>query len=231
MKKQRDDKDLIEEFLDGSLNEDKRIELQARIKSDPAFADQYDQRLRLQNAWLSTTKYSNTYAKIISAMKEEKSVIKFHRDILLAAASVIALFGIGSFLLFVLPEKSPKQMQEAKIATDSIQIENINEPQQIGIPKFGKSDTLSRPEVRVVELLSPGDHFKFNNGDTIRFEWKSSLLESYLTIKKKGNDSLILRVEVRDKQNIYIFKTFGLEAGTYIWYIDDPKNSREFQLQ
>jgi len=231
MTKQHDDIELIEDFLDGSLNKEVSTEIELRIKSDPAFAELYNQRVKLQQAWQSTSKYSKVRSRVRSAIKAERKALHYRRNILFVAASVVALIGVGSFLLFILTEKSPIQIQEAKIATDSIQIENIQGPKQIGIPKYSKSDTLEGQEVSEVELVSPADHFKFDNSDTIRFNWKSAFPESYLTIKYKDNDSLILRVNVRDGEDFYLLKTSGLKTGTYIWYVDDPKNSREFQLQ
>jgi hypothetical protein len=232
MNRKRDDMDWIEDFLEGSLNADEEKEFQSRLKADHAFAGKYLQRLKLQETWQSSAEYQTVKTRIDQLIQEERSKIRYRRNILMIAASFIAVVGLASILLFVIPNKSAEQLKQAEVTADSLnKLNNLEGPQQIGIPKYGKSDTLPVENINEILLLLPADYAEFFKGDSIHFLWKSSKPVSNLCIKEKSTDSLIVNIHLLSGQSEYFLETSRLRTGNYIWFIDEMNNRMEFVVK
>jgi hypothetical protein len=232
MNKTRDDMDWIEDFLDGSLNTEEAKEFHSKLKSHPAFAKKYQQRLRLQEAWQTSEKYHVEKTKVDSIIRLEKSSMLYRRNFILVAASIIVVMGLTSILLFVLHNKSTKQLQQADILADSIEkLDNLKGPQQIDIPKYGRSDTLPTKDNNEIVLLSPANHAEFFHGDSIHFQWKANQKTSELFIKDILKDSLIFNFRLPVGKSDYNMATSFLKTGSYTWFINEPITTREFTVR
>jgi hypothetical protein len=220
-----EDIDRIEDYLDGSMTPAEASEFQSRLESDPQLAELYHQRLKLQHTWKASEPYLPIHKMVRSAMIRERSSMNFRRIILLVAASFVVLIGLGSVLLFILPEKPEEKMQLA-VTTDT-----IHGPQQTGIPKYGKVDTISSAKSGEIILLSPAESAIYYQGDTIHFRWKAASGNQDLIIRGKHNDSVIFKMNLPLGTGEAQFETRDLKKGTYWWYINDRTIQREFIIK
>jgi len=231
MKNARDDMDWIEDFLEGSLNAEEETEFQSMLKADPAFARKYNQRLKLQETWQDSDNHIAVKKTVENIIRQEKYSIRYRRNILMLAASFIALVGLAGILLFVLPNKSIQEDKQADILADSIKKpDNSKGPQQIGIPRYGKSDTLSTRGINENVLLFPADQTEFTIGDSIHFQWKSNKETSELFIKDMLTDSLVFDFRLPSGQSEYFLDAGKLKPGSYVWFINEPITNSRFTV-
>ena len=214
---QRNDLDWIEDYLDGTLSEPEKEAFRERLAADPSFSALYEQRLKLQQTWKETEKYADVEDKVAGLIMSEKAAIRKRRNILLVAASLVAVIGIGSVLLFILPDRTTHKMQEAHIAADSA----IQGPQQIGMPEYGKIDSVAKMGTSEVILISPALNAEFIKGDTINFQWRSPMEESELIIQNKVTGRQVFNIKIPEGEKAYRLATTNLPAGEYQWFISD----------
>ncbi|MBW6459773.1 MAG: hypothetical protein K0B08_04295 [Bacteroidales bacterium] len=223
---QRNDPDWIEDYLDGTLSEPEQEEFRERLVADPSFAALYEQRLKLQQTWKETEKYAVVEDKVAGLIMSEKTAIRQRRNILLVAASLVAVIGVGSVLLFILPDRTTHKMQEAHIAADSA----IQGPQQIGMPEYGKIDSVIKTDSYEITLLSPIDDNVFIVGETITFQWSASTGKSELVIKEKAGGRLVFNISLPEGKSEYMFETVSLTPGDYMWFVNDSLMVRHFMI-
>ena len=96
---------LIEAYIDGKLKGEALSSFESRLKMDEAFANEYNQRLKITKLWVDADDYSATRSQIAKTLHTQKSNFfrKNQSYILSIAASIIILFGgfsaITSFFL------------------------------------------------------------------------------------------------------------------------------------
>jgi hypothetical protein len=225
----RKDIDWIEDYLDGTLCKDDVHSFEYRLKTDSEFAEEYRQRLALQEKWISAKNYQKEKERVLNIIQEEKSSLRYRRNILLAAASLFIVAGLVSILIFILPNESTHQFQQAdNIADSTVKFDSDNVPQQLEIPKYGKSDTVYAIQENEIALLFPIKETEFRQADTIHFQWRSSDTVRELIIKEKSTDSIALRIILMPGQSEYMLEAGKLKAGNYFWFIDKEENSIDF---
>ena len=227
MKNNRTDTDWIEDFLDGTLDDREVSDFKHRLESDPEFAEKYQQRMKLQETWQDANDFHAESTRVEGIIQQERFQQRSLRNTILIAASVIIVAGIASILLFVVPGRQTQEMQYTVTPADSNQKQG---PQQIGIPKYAKHDSV-KTSLGDVQLILPKNDAEFAIGDSIRFQWESEATAFFLSIKENNTGRQVIRIEIPDGGKELVIGTDDLSPGTYSWHVNDSLKSMEFKIR
>jgi len=217
MKKQFIDYDLIERFLDNSLNEEQRKSFDGLLKSDKAFAEALAKRRLLQKSYIEAAKRIELKKKIHAVIVDEKRKTINQPKVWLAAASITILLGIGSFFMFQ-PKPSLNNTTVAK--QDSMPQEDILvSPNKHKIVEFGTADTLHQQN-KAVRTLLPADGAVFYQTDTIHFSRPKTDVQEVLTIRDK-NGLVVINATMVPGISEYKVIPRSLKPGKYTWNFSD----------
>jgi len=213
MKKQLIDYDLIERFLEDSLNDEQRKSFDELLKSDKAFAEALAKRQLLQNSYIEATKRIEIKKKIHAVILDEKRKTINHRKVWLAAASIAILLGIGSFFMF---QQKPSLDNTTVAKQDSLLQEDILvSPNKNTIVEFGTADTLHKQNETITTFL-PADDAVFYQTDTIRFSRPKTDGQDVLTILDK-NGLVVINATMIPGISEYKVIPHSLKPGKYTW--------------
>ena len=217
MEKQFTDNDLIERFLDGSLNEKEREAFQERTKTDTAFADSLAKRKLLQKSYVEVHKRGELKKQIRSVVSDEKRKVATKKTFWLAAASVIVLAAVGSVLIYTTnktdsqPRLASQQQMPLKDSAD-----HLVQGQQQSMTEYGSADTLKASNKK--NTFFPAESAKLKTGDTIWFSWPDFYKVRVLTIcNNKGE--VVKKESIKQGLNQYVLLPGNLPPGKYTWQI------------
>jgi len=210
MKNSDNDIELIEQFLEGSLNDQENTAFLARVESEPAFAAAFAGRKLLQETYTEATKRIELKKQIRSVVGEEKRRSSFQRKIWLAAASLILLAMLGSILIYNARNKGT----ERQYAKEQASPDRAVQGKQYNMEEYGNMEVVVRNAA--VDDFFPDEFTELKSTDTICFRWPSTLTERFLTIyNSKGQ--LVKKVTIKKKVKEYVLLPGILEPGVYFW--------------
>lgn len=210
MKNSNFDIELIERFLEGTLNDQEKEAFLARVESEPEFAKKFSARKLLQETYTEATKRIELKKKIRSVVDEEKRKVSNQRKIWLVAASLIVIATIGSLLIY----NSRTNKQENQYAKEQNSSDQAVQGKQNRMGEYGNMDVVVRNAA--VDDFFPDEFTELKSTDTICFRWPSTLTERFLTIyNSKGQ--LVKKVTIKKKVKEYVLMPGILEPGVYFW--------------
>lgn len=210
MKNLNHDIELIERFLEGSLNGIETEAFMARVEKDPEFAQVFEERKLLQEAYIEAHSRIELKSKIKLVVTAEKLKKANQRKIWLAAASLIVLATIGSFLIY----NSINNKQENQYAKEQTSPEQAIERKNNKMNEYGNMDVVVRKES--IDDFFPDEFTPLKASDTICFKWPSSMNLRYLTIYNNKGE-LVKKVTIKKKMKEYVVKPGILKPGVYFW--------------
>jgi hypothetical protein len=228
MDKQLNDIDLIERFLEGSLDEKDREAFNERVKTDIAFSDAYQQRKLLQASYIEASKRYELKKHIRTVVTDVKRKNANLRKVWLVAASFVLLLGIGSFFLLHSRQASNNNMAKQGI---NLPADEVVTGKKNNIEEYGSVDTFSnQPKGNIITFL-PVDGTVFNRNDTILF---------FLPVMN-GKDTLIIydkagsvRKKITIQPGTAEYKLFPniLKPGKYSWdHTSDKSVTHSFSIK
>ena len=210
MKNTDNDNELIESFLDGTLNDQEKEAFLARLETDAALAKAFDERRLLQESYVEASKRIKLKKQIRSIVTEEKRRVSNQRKIWLAAASVILLATLGSILIYNARNKGT----ERQYAKEQASPDQAVQGKQYNMEEYGNMDVVVRNAA--VDDFFPDESTELKSTDTICFRWPSTLTERFLTIyNSKGQ--LVKKVTIKKKVKEYVLLPGILQPGVYFW--------------
>ncbi|MHC1777555.1 MAG: hypothetical protein AB9834_19310 [Lentimicrobium sp.] len=210
MKNSDNDIELIERFLEGSLNKREEEAFLARLESEPEFAQAFSERKLLQKTYTEATKRIELKKQIRSVVGEEKRRAAYQRKIWLAAASLIVLATIGSFLIY----NARNNGTENQYAKEFPSPDQAVQGKQNKMGEYGNMDVVERKES--VDDFFPDEFTPLKASDTICFKWPSSMNLRYLTIYNNKGE-LVKKVTIKKKVKEYVLIPGILKPGVYHW--------------
>ncbi|MBL7906167.1 MAG: hypothetical protein JNL22_14175 [Bacteroidales bacterium] len=210
MKKTDNDFELIERFLEGSLNQQESADFLHRVESDPEFAKMFSERKLLQKTYTEASKRMELKKQLKSLITDEKRKTSSQRKIWLAAASLIVLAVIGSLLYY----NSGNPGNEKQYAKELPSPDEAVQGNQNNMEEYGNMDVVERKES--VDDFFPDEFTPLKTNDTICFKWPSSMNLRYLTIYNSKGE-LVKKVTIKKKVKEYVLLPGILKPGVYYW--------------
>ena len=219
------DKDtlLIEDYLDGLLDEKKLAAVKLRLINDPEFNKEYEQRKRLGKLWVEADEYKKTrqqVKKILRAKQNPPKLFTANNYYMFAiAASIILLFGIYWFFVRPTGNKDINSAHPMATNNDTVLFKK-DQPAQYG--KIAYFNLLVKPANN--EILTPNDTLVFrwkksNNKRTIRF-----------VLLNATDSAVVFQKYLTGKDTLLIIELGKLKTGTYYWYVNDSLKYRTFKI-
>lgn len=210
MKNSAIDTDLIEQFLEGSLNDHEKEAFLARVNSEPEFARAFAERKFMQETYTEATKRIELKTQISTVMADEKRRKSGQRRIWLAAASLILLAAIGAVLIYIVTSTG----SEKQYAKEQSPPDQAVQGKQNPMGEYGNIDVLTRKEIS--DDFFPDEYTNIKASDTICFKWPASENHRYLTIYNRKGD-LVKKVTIKKKVKEYVMVPGILKPGVYYW--------------
>jgi hypothetical protein len=213
MDKQLNDIELIERYLEDTLNEKDREAFNERIKTDNVFADTFKQRKLLQVAYIEASKRHELKKNIRSVVTDVKHKNANLRKVWLVAASFIILAGIGSIFLMQSKHASNNSMakQDSNLLEDEVVTGKKNQ-----IEEYGSVDTFNKQSQRDIISFRPIDGSVFYLKDTIWFSLANMNSTDTLIIYNSSG-SVSKRLTIQPGTDKYKLLPYILKPGTYTW--------------
>mgnify|MGYP003973496677 FL=1 len=219
---------LIEAYIDGKLKGEALSSFESRLKMDEAFANEYNQRLKITKLWVDADDYSATRSQIAKTLHTQKSNFfrKNQSYILSIAASIIILFGVY-MLLFQSNNNLDTTGNQFADVSDSISEENTivfqhDEPYKLATIDSVKMD---------IELISPINGVTLNKLEPITFSWSSNITTfDTLFVCSELDNTVLLKLRVNLDDTTYTVNYPQLTKGKYYWYISDTTQLEKFNI-
>lgn len=223
MEKLSHDNDLIERYLEGSLNEKESKAFDERTMTDATFLLAFLKRKLLQESYIKATKHLKSKNQIRLIVADEKRKTANRKKAWLVAASFIILAGIGSFIYY----ESKQPTSNGNLTKQDIkpQKDEIVSGKENKIAEYGSLDSLDKQNSNSVVAFLPPEGTVFNQNDTIWFSQKNATAFDFLTITDKSG-LVIKKVTVQSGRSEYQVLPFALKPGTYSWYFSQEKGER-----
>lgn len=244
MKPNENDIDLIERFLDGTLNEEELASFHSRVKEDPDFAGLVELRKEIQDLWIAANAYQEIEEEVRRSLKRSTSKSLFqlktlfptsHQRILwmppvvfAIAASLVVLIGIA--LALTLTKGGGKGLNEGD-QTIVTQRDSIL-PLKSDNPEFkARLGNVTKDSLSGFHLLFPIDGQAYHSADSITFIWSmpcDSATTFYITDQLSGK--IVLQKAIEPEKTEFILPPNSLKSGTYSWFIGTEQVKREIQI-
>jgi len=220
MENQFNDTELIESFLENSLNNEDIESFNQRLETDKSFAEKFAQRKLFQSTYIKAYRRIELKKQIRSIISEEKRNSTIPRRVWLAAASLILLLGIGSFLLI-----QSRQSGDKTMAANGI---NLSEDKEVSstennIPEYGSVDSVSKKQVNPTVTFLPPEGAVFQQTDTIRFYLKNMDSNTRIIILDKTG-SVVKKISVNASSSDYKIMPNALKPDNYLWFISNNES-------
>jgi hypothetical protein len=213
---------LIEDYLDGKLNEKEKMQFQRRLESDPELAKLYNFRLQIKDDWQRAQQYVDTKQQVASTIHKVKHE-KRRKIIYTVAASLALLIVISG--VFTLLNRSYKPSQMAGTKSDTLN-EKSYQPQIKEPESYADSGHYYREGVPEKLSLS----FSVEN-DSLIFMWQPSLKkELKLVIVSSKNEKELFTKQLPPFSRQMVIHRKELPAGKMIWYIEGFAERDTFKL-
>ncbi len=226
----KNDLNLIEDYIDGKLQGDARISFEQRLKADKELADEYKSRINLEKLWVEADDYQKTKSQIGLMIQKKKP--GFYRTknfyYLSAAASIIILIGVYMFALN--NDGSDRDYMSNTIASieDSTTTNENVINLSYDIPKsYGVIDSATRN----ISLIAPINGEVFEKFETISFVWQSPSSQSdTLYIVNANTEDNILKLAISLSDTVISIQYPQFIDGDYYWYIHNMDQYGKFNI-
>jgi hypothetical protein len=201
------DFDLIEGYIEGTLDKEQVHLFEEKQKNDPVFKQQYEFRNRIAAEWRRSHNYEIISKQLNKIKMEQKKPNKSGKYFMyLAAASVVAFVLVTGINFF-----------------------NKSEVQELQFDQSEIKSSISYHDSKYKQI-SP-IHGQIANTAFLTFEWESAVeIKTNLVILKSENQSLVYRVAVNSADKKLKF-TEPLEKGTYIWKLEGFEGEKVFVVK
>ncbi len=224
------DLNLIEKYIDDELHGEELTLFKKRLETDELLSKEYNQRIKLAKLWVDADDYNKTKAEIADILhKKEVSFFQANRYLIFSiAASLIILAGVYFLLVQknILNENGVGN-QFADVPDSITTKENTVVFKYDDPVKLASIDSISDN----IQLLYPSDGVKLNILEPITFKWISdSNTDDTLFVCNQSDMKVLLKLRVSLVENKYTIKYPQFTKGSYLWYISNSNNSKEFSI-
>lgn len=216
---------LIERYLDGSLDADEKASFEKSLEANIELKEAFHDRKKLKEIWIDADEFSKTKARIKTVLSKENKQSKTRRlwYVVSVAASVIIL--LGSYY-FINQNQQENDFETPVLITKDTQPPN-NQLQIDQPTTYAKRGSLS-----VVKLISPVKKQVVSSDVKIVFHWTSSLKQlDTLCIYSSINEEMMLQYPISLSDSIKKIHVASLEPGLYYWKIASQNDKGEFIIK
>jgi len=228
MKNSDFDIELIERFLEGTLNEQEKEAFLARVEAEPEFAAAFNQRKLLQASYTEASKRVELKKQIGLLIEDEKHKTLKQRKLWLAAAAVVVLASLGSLLIFN-PGKPDMENDYAK----NLQIHEAETTSQQAEGQLNRAIEYAAVDsvvkVKQSNGFYPNENTLLSLTDTIRFSWPESIKVSQLIISDSKN-TLVRTINIQTSAKQHLLMPGSLNPGLYSWKIQNDPTINRFRI-
>jgi len=225
------DIDLIERYLDGSLDTGERYFFEKRMKEDPEFERLVKTRQALPGILESAADYERTRKMVSDEITESKHRLHhFIKPSYLAwAAVLVILFGtaIGYLIL-----KHQGKEQVLSVSGDKQKSDSITIAPGYKQPSKATRETIILKAGSIISLKEPKNEIFFKETTIITFHWeyKGDSI-THLYILSAATDKIDIRTEIKPGMEVYTLDANKLKAGRYYWFIGNKEAKRFFTIE
>ena len=212
---------LIEDYLDGKLDQEQIDSFNERLKTDQAFARLFETRSKLVTEFQRAHQYQLLRDEIGGVMAQESRAFLGIRPVWLysVAASVILLAGL--YIVFLTFSDGSGTSELPFAAEDSTEVLRVDKPEN-----YASVDTVAPL------LVSPLKDELFAVTSEIRLRWEdTSGLEADLLVRNKQDKLLLIRKKILLSDGVFTIHPGMLPKGKYIWYINDTLRKGSFEIK
>jgi hypothetical protein len=213
MDKRLNDIDLIERFLEGSLDEKELGVFNERVNKNIVFADSLAKRKLLEASYIEASTRYDLKRKIRSVIKKEKHKTEYVHRLWIAVASISLLVGIASF--FILQSRFSSNNTFAKKENNQLKDE-VAVGNQNKIEQYGSVDTFNNKTGNKGITYLPLDGTVFDEADTILFYLPEINVKEIIKIYDNGG-SIRKKITIKPGSAGYKLLPNILEPGEYTW--------------
>ena len=227
MNKQLSDTDLIERYLDGSLNDEELNLFNERTKTDKSLNDALAERIRFQKSYIEASKQLKLKSNIKLVVSKQKRKASEQRKVWFLAASFLILAGIGSFLYL---QNKPSANNPIAKQENQNQQDQVVTGKENKIGEFGSVDEYNNPD-KNSEFFLPADGAVFNQHDTILFSRENAFRNEILIITNKTTGSISKKVTIESGFTEYKVFPYSLKPGLYTWSLSRDSVAHSFRIK
>jgi len=225
------DIDLIERYLDGSLNPDDLKLFIDKLQGDKNFQKTLHIRKALPGLLEKTQQLNNTKQEVIDAIGEPKNqILQFLKPSYLAWAAVLVIL-VGTAIGYLVLKHSTHEQTISGSKTLHQGETIIISPGYKQAPKATKEIHVPQSGI-VVSLNRPKNEAVFKLTEMIRFEWKYMAdSTTHLYILSAGSDKIDIMAEIKPGAEVYTLEAKNLKAGRYYWFIGNKEVKQFFTIE
>jgi hypothetical protein len=214
---------LIEDYLDGKMDESEKEAFEARLKNEPELANLYSLLMKIRDDWQKARQYETTQREVAGAIRSAKN--KKRRTVIYAVAASLAFLVVISGIFTVI-NRQPEPARIAETETDSSGVQEF-EPQIKEPGIYADSGRYVPDEVMKEISLS----FEIQN-DSLVFTWKPALIiETDFVILEQETEKEILRKSLQPEAEKMVLHRNELPAGKMVWFLDGFVVRDSFELK
>lgn len=209
----KDHFNLIEDYLDGSMNPEERTEFENLLKSDAELQKLLDERIQLQELYVADHRINELRSKISTSLKNEKqtagtSIFRNYRMVA-AAAVIITLAVFGSVLVF-----NNRSVDDEEYITVVPLPDSVAGKAATGPGSYANKDAVKGKGT--FDDFFPDEFSRLYTSDSICFTWPASMPSRFLMLyDSKGK--LVKKIKIKKKASEYWLMPGTLSEGTYYW--------------
>ena len=216
------DKNLIEDFLDGKLSAGEENGFRERLKTDEEFAHLYNFRIRIAEDWQKATEYEQSKQLAISLIKSVRH--KKNRILIIysLAASFTLLIAIPGIIFLT------KQLDNTA--------NTANNKEQHGEKRYKTHIELQENKSSInyldtIILVSPINDSLIRTNDSIIFKWAPPIKsDENLIIENRINGKIIIDRKITNGIESYRIPAQFLPEGEYSWYFKRLSTKGSFRI-
>ena len=211
---------LIEDFLDGNLDDEQLQAFNHKIQSDPGFARLLEARKKLNVAYREALEYEALKNQVGSIIKKENRKILGIQPVWAISLAATVLILVGLFIVFQLSDRKSISPQNQMAESDSIEMLSLDEPVNYATKDYVKT-----------KILEPVDGKVYQAADSILLRWETDREdESDLIILSEPEKILLIKKRILLSDKTYSLDQGILPAGSFTWYVGDTTSKGSFEI-
>ena len=225
------DIDLIERYLDGSLDTGERYFFEKRMTEDPEFEKLFKTGEAVRDILAPAAEYGKTCKLVRDATAGSKHrLFHFIKPSYLAWAAVAVIL-IGTAIGYLVLKHQGKE-QALPGSGISKQGDTITIAPGDKQPAKATKETLITKDGGIITLEEPKDGIAFKETAVITFRWKYKADSiTHLYILSAITDKMVMKTEIKPKAEEYTLEAQKLIPGRYYWFIGSKEIKRFFTIE
>ena len=204
--------DLIEGYLEGSLNETELSEFHSLLTNNDEFKKEFHFRSTIMSKWAEANKYESVKKQIAQVLVRKKETTKQYWFYGAAAVLTLLILIPGIFIL--------TKTQNNQVADSNNQEIKVNKPSN-------KASEFYFDETYI--QIKPSTSKPISSSKFIQFEWSSNIeVNTAILIYDFANDSLIHRLPVNSSFKGYTMN-IKINKGDYYWKLEGFEGRMRFK--